>query len=36
MLDVIREGDIVDAPRLDRTHQEEGEDGREVKKVKLD
>jgi hypothetical protein len=36
MLDVIREGDIVEAPRLNRTHQEEGEDGKGVKKVKLD
>jgi hypothetical protein len=36
MLDMIREDDIVDTPRLDRTHQEEGEDGREVKKAKLD
>jgi hypothetical protein len=31
MLDVIREGDIVDTPRLDRTHQEEGEDGKSRK-----
>ena len=33
---MIREGDIVDAPRLNKTHQEEGEDGKKVKKVKLD
>jgi Ran GTPase-activating protein (RanGAP) involved in mRNA processing and transport len=36
MLDVIREGDIVDAPRLNKIHQDEGEDGKKAKKVKLD
>jgi hypothetical protein len=36
MLDVISEGDIVNTPRLNKTHQEEGEDERKVKKVRLD
>jgi hypothetical protein len=40
MLDVTREDDIeidiVYAPRLRRTHQERGENGKKVKRVKLD
>jgi hypothetical protein len=39
-MDIIREDDIeidiVYAPRLKRTHQERGENGKKVKKVKLD
>jgi hypothetical protein len=35
MLDMIKKGDVGNEPRLDKTHQEEGEDGRETKKVKL-
>jgi hypothetical protein len=34
MFNMIREGDIT--PRLNRTHQEESEDGKRVKKVELE
>jgi hypothetical protein len=35
MLDMIKKGDVGNEPRLDKTHQEKGEGGREIKKVKL-
>ena len=35
MLDMIKEGDVGNEPRLNKTHQGEGEGGREIKKVKL-
>jgi hypothetical protein len=35
MLDMIKKGDLGNEPRLDKTHQGEGEGGREIKKVKL-